>query len=99
MGPSLEGGRGRRRGEQHIHRLERGIKIAADQGAHLLGFLVVRIDISSGQGIGTDQDPPLDLFTKAFSPTARRHRGQTLRIRSPEAVLHAVVTSQIGRCL
>ena len=49
-----------------------------------LGFLVVRIDISSGQGIGTDQDPPLDLFTKAFGPTARRHRGQTLRIRSPE---------------
>ena len=102
LGVGAEGeGRGRRGGgEQHIHALEGRIKIAADQGAHLLGLLVVSIHVARRKGIGTDQDAPLHLIAKPFSAATGRHLGQAVTGRlaaaGAVAVFDAVIAGQVG---
>ena len=68
----------------------------ANQGAHLLGFFVVRIDIACREGIGADQDAALNLITEAFGPAFGGHRTQRLRIGTAIAIFDAVVAGQVG---
>ncbi len=68
----------------------------ANQGAHLLSFFVVRIDIARREGIGADQDAALNLITKPFCAAFRCHRTQRVSIGCAIAVFDAVVASQIG---
>ena len=103
MGAKGEG-RGRRGGgEQHINALESRIEVAADQGAHLLGLLVVGIDVARREGIGANQNAPLHLIAEALGAATGRHLGQAVTGRIAAAgaiaIFDAVVAGQVGRRL
>ena len=91
-----KGGGGCGGGQQQIHLLKGTVKFLANQGAHLLGFFVISIDIACREGIGADQDPALNLITKSLRSALGRHRAQRFRVGSAVAVFDAVVAGQIG---
>ena len=99
MGAKAKGRGGRGGGEKHIHCLKGPVKVTPNQGAHLLGFLVVSVHISGREGVGADQDATLHLVAKALSPATGSHLGQAGGIRGPVAVFDTVVAGQVCRGL
>ena len=65
----LEGGGGRHRRGDRIHRGEGRIEICPDQGAHFLRLPVIGVVIAGRKRVGAQHDAPLDLGAKA--PPAR----------------------------
>ena len=97
VGPIAEGGCRRRRGQQNIDGLVGRIEIPTNQGADLLGFLVVGVHVAGRQCVSADQDAPLNLAAEGFGPAAGCHDGQTLGVFGSVAVFDTVITGEIGR--
>ena len=69
--PSLNAGVGAVGVTNDIHLLKCSEKVAREQGAHLLRFLVVGVIIAGAQSIGAQQDAPLDFGSEADVPRLR----------------------------
>ena len=90
QGPEFERGGGGYGRYDHVDRLERGIKILADQAADLEGLVVVRIDVPGREGICTQHDAAFDFIAEAFGPRIRVHFGQVAELLGPVTVVNTI---------
>ncbi len=97
----LERRGGRRRRDQHVDLLERGVEVALDERAHLLRAAVVGVVVAGAQRVGAEDYPALDLGAE---PGLARRRHDVLdgaaagRVHA-EAEAHRVELGEVARRL
>ena len=97
--PSRKAGPGATGPATTSHRVEGGVEVAADEGAHLLGPQVVGVVVAGAERVGAEHDAPLRLGAEALLAALGVELLQAAHARGAVAEADAVVARQVGRGL
>ncbi len=90
-----EGGGGGGGGGDEIHLLEGALEVLLDQGADLLGLVVVGVVVAGGQGVGAEHDAALDLGAELLATRVVEDIPHAVGLGA-RAVADAVEAGQVG---